>query len=356
MCESLAEAGHKVSVYTTTANGKIELDVISGKEYIVNGVQVYYFSRNTKGHSNLSIGLLKHFYATCKDFDIVHIQSWWNLVAMPIAFISLVRGIQPIISLRGTLTNYTFAHRRTLPKRIVHALIGRKLLNNSAIHVTSQQEGNEVSNYVKNRQVFVFPNLLELPLFNSNVYQEKPYLSVIFLGRIDPAKNLEMLFRVLKQQSAVPYKLVIAGDGPSEYVKKLKMETNQTDEISWVGDIQGDEKFKLLAESDLLILPSHTENFGNVVIESLSQGTPVMISSNVGAKDYVLHHNLGWVVEGGESEWQSSLQRIWNDSAGRADIRRRAPACITRDFNRGEQVKAYISMYKQLRKNLSKAW
>ncbi len=354
LCESLSEVGHKVSVYTTTANGKTELDVISGKEYIVDGVQVSYFTRNTKGHSNLSLGLLKCFYKTCNDFDIVHIQSWWNLVAMPIAFMSLVRGIEPIVSLRGTLTNYTFAHRRTLPKRIVHALIGRKLLNKSVIHVTSERESNEVSNYVNNRRVFVIPNLLELPMLKSNVYEEKPYLSIIFLGRIDPAKNLEMLFRVLIKQTAIPYQLRIAGEGSPDYVQKLQLMTSQLKEIIWVGNVDGNQKFNLLAASDLLVLPSHTENFGNVVIESLSQGTPVMISSNVGAKDYVLQNNLGWVVEGSESEWQSTLQRIWNDSAGRAAIRRRAPTCISRDFNRSEQVKVYISMYKQHSKNLSK--
>lgn len=347
LCESLVEAGNEVTVYTTTANGKLELDVIGGREYLVDGVRVFYFTRNTKGHSNFSIGLLKRFLATCKDFEIVHLQSWWNLVIIPSALICLSKGIYPIVSLRGTLTDYTFSHRRLLPKRIIHALLGRRLLSHSSLHVTSEREGIEASRYVQARHVYTIPNMLELPSDIYGSYQQKPYLNILFLGRIDPAKNLEMLFRVLSQPFSFPFQLIVAGDGPPDYIEKLKGQTNQTKEILWIGKVEGEQKFKLLGESDLLILPSHTENFGNVVIEALSQGTPVMVSSNVGAKDYVLQHQLGWVIYGGENEWRKSIEHIWNNKAEMLNIRNRAAACIAHDFNRSEQVKSYMAMYLQ---------
>ncbi len=343
-----------MTVITTTANGKEELAVIPGKEYLVEGVHVYYYARITKGHSNFSPTLLKKVLSICGFYDIVHIQSWWNLVTIPAALFCLIKGIRPIISLRGTLTRYTFSHRNASPKRFIHFLVGQRLLERSVLHVTSDREAMEVATYARNKQVYVIPNMLELPKATYNVKEDKPYLSLIFLGRIDPAKNLEMLFRILLEPFSFPFHLTVAGDGPADYVKQLKKQTRFKPEISWIGNVVGDKKFELLAKADLLVLPSHTENFGNVVIEALSQGTPVLISANVGAKDYVLQNNLGWVVEGSESEWHSSLQRIWNDSAGRAAIRSRAPACISRDFNRSEQVKAYISMYKQHSKNLSK--
>lgn len=347
LCESLVIAGHEVTVYTTRANGLEELNAIPGKCYPIEGVDVYYFSRNTKGHSNLSVGLLNHVNATCLQYDIVHIQSWWNLVALPSAHICLRKSIRPIISLRGSLTDYTFTHRRSIPKRIVHATIGKFLLKRAILHVTSEKERKEVIHYVPNGVVRTIPNLLEIPSGIVGSHEDRPYLNMVFLGRIDPAKNLEMLLRVLTQLDSVPFKLVIAGEGSPEYVSKLKTESIKIREITWIGNVEGEEKYKLLAESDVLVLPSHTENFGNVVIEALSQGTPVMLSSNVGTKDYVIQHNLGWVISGDEQDWRAGFEQLWKNKAERESIRLRAPMCISRDFNRKEQVKLYVDMYQQ---------
>src|SRR6266496_3119649 len=54
LAESLASHGHQVTVYTTTANGKNELEVETGKEIIIDGVKVFYFKRITKDHSHIS--------------------------------------------------------------------------------------------------------------------------------------------------------------------------------------------------------------------------------------------------------------------------------------------------------------
>src|SRR3569833_3381732 len=73
----------------------------------------------------------------------------------------------------------------------------------------------------------------------------------------------------------------------------LANENKVAGKITWAG-FRGDEKFSMLHEHDLLVLPSHDENFGNVVIESLSQGTAVLISPFVGLRDYVAKNNFGW--------------------------------------------------------------
>ncbi len=345
LCESLSIAGHEVTVYTTTANGDKELDVLSGKTYKIDNVNVIYFSRLTKGHSNLSAGLLKAVVKNCTRYDIVHIQSWWNLVTMPSTGICLLKGIKPIVSPRGTLSRYTFTHRRNWPKRILHYLVGRRWLKHSILHVTSQKESEESIHYVDTKNIYIIPNVLDLPDEISGSYHETPFLNLVFLGRIDPAKNLELLLNVLTHDFSVPYQLTIAGEGDALYTEKLKTISEGHNEIKWVGPLDGINKFKLLAEADILVLPSHTENYGNVVFESLSQGTPVLISAHVGAKEYVLKYSLGWVADGDERVWTQTLQQIWKDKAMREDIRRRAPGCILRDFNKREQVKAYIDMY-----------
>lgn len=48
----------------------------------------------------------------------------------------------------------------------------------------------------------------------------------------------------------------------------------------FIGEVSGQDKVDLLANADLFVLPSHSENFGNVYIESLAAGTPIVASLN----------------------------------------------------------------------------
>ncbi len=98
-----------VVVYTTLANGKQELPYQNGETKIVEGVKVTYFKRITKDHSHFSPALLSALWRNAKNFDVIHIHSWWNLVSMGAVVICLLKGIKPIISPRGMLGDYTFS-------------------------------------------------------------------------------------------------------------------------------------------------------------------------------------------------------------------------------------------------------
>ena len=354
LCESLVEAGHKVTVYTTMANGDLELNVEAGKEYLVDGVKVIYFKRVTKGNSNLSPQLLRSLCRYVAQFDIVHIHSWWNMVTIPAVWICLHKGVTPLISPRGTLTRYSFTHSRSLPRRLFHILSGKELLNRSSVIFTSEREKEEASKFVNGKSRHVLSNVLDLPAEAKYAHTDTTYFKLLFLGRIDPAKNLELLIQILSEISEFPYELIIAGEGNTLYTQKLKLLTSRLNQIKWIGEVEGDEKYRRLAEADLLVLPSHTENFGNVVFEALSQGTPVMVSDQVGAKDYIQERKLGWVVALDEDKWKSALIEIWQDSKRREDIRARAPLCIARDFDKKKQIQAYIELYKEHMKESSK--
>src|SRR6185503_9537557 len=101
LAESLAKQGHEVTVYTTTANGKTELNVETGKEIIVDGVKVFYFKRFTKDHSHISPGLWQKIFHTARRFDVVHLHSWWNPCIVIAAALCKLRGIKPVLSPHG---------------------------------------------------------------------------------------------------------------------------------------------------------------------------------------------------------------------------------------------------------------
>ncbi|MBK7410264.1 MAG: glycosyltransferase [Saprospirales bacterium] len=78
LCEAQILAEARVRVLTTTANGPVELDVPTGVPQDVNGVEVFYYPRLTKDHTHFSPQLLVQIWKQCRQFDVVHIHSWWN--------------------------------------------------------------------------------------------------------------------------------------------------------------------------------------------------------------------------------------------------------------------------------------
>lgn len=353
LAESIAALGHEVTVYTTNANGKKDLEVETGKEYNVENVKVIYFKRIIGGHISLSPTLLRKFSNEVIHFDVVHIHSWWNLVTMPAAWICLSKKIRPFISTRGTLTAYTFKHRRTLPKLLVHWSKGKRLLEQSVLLFTSYREKEEALKFVHAKEYDVLPNIHKFPPSYKELYTEQPYLKIIYLGRIDPVKNLEFLLRVVVDHLKIPYRLIMAGDGDPQYKHQLMEIGNGKDHIQWIGHIEGIEKYKRLAESDITVLPSHTENYGNVVLESLSQGTPVLISPNVGIKDFVTVHSLGWVAKTKEEIWANILETAWKNKTLLQDMKIRALQKIKREFEPEQNAQEYIKVYSKHNRQLA---
>jgi glycosyltransferase involved in cell wall biosynthesis len=348
LCESLVIAGQDVTVFTTNANGAENLSVDTNQYYSVEGVNVRYFNRWTKGHFNVSPTLFLEVIRKAKKFDIIHIHSWWNPIAVLITLLCLLLNRKPVLSPRGSVSTYSFANGKAKTKLLFHKLFGQFLLKRTMLHVTSNEEKKETEKYVgKEVHQYIIPNILELPqrIYSSPI--ENGVFKLVFLGRIDPAKNLELLLRVLSGFDSIPIKLILVGKGDEAYEKELSSTNTGRHELIWMGPVYGDERFKILAGSDLFVLPSFTENYGNAVLEALSQGTPVLISDNVGAKDFVLEHDLGWVIKGNEAALRNAIEIIWKDSDKRKDIRSRAPGLVSLHFAPLEIANDYVTMYNQ---------
>lgn len=357
LCEELSEK-HQIKVYTTLANGKQELNYPANETRVVDGIPVTYFKRITKDHSHLSPALYAHLWKTVKNFDLVHVHAWWNLVSVISCSIALLRGVKVLLTPRGTLSNYSFNNRTSLPKQIFHQLIGKPLLKRCHLHVTSQKEKTDLLNLVKRpKGIHTIPNFVKLSATQQSPIQCAPlqnhnttdHLRLIFLSRIEEKKGLDILLNALVNVT-VPYYLTIAGDGNAGYINQLKglaASNNIQQHMSWIG-FQQENKFDILARHDLLILPSHDENFANVVIESLSVGTAVLISKNVGLADYVADKNLGWTCNNNIAEISNNISQIRTQTEQLKSIRETSPLIIRKDFNDQALIEKYKTMYQNI--------
>jgi glycosyltransferase involved in cell wall biosynthesis len=353
LAEQLVKAGEQVNVYTTNANGPHELNIETGKQVLLDDVPVTYFKRITKDHTHLSPALLKSLWKNAHNYDVIHIHAWWNLVSVLSCLVALMRKVPVLVSPRGTLSNYSFNNRNNQIKGLIHSWMGKPLLKKCFIHTTSKNEYDALREILPNNILFNIPNFINLSSGkNLSDYQPEPYLKLIFFSRIEEKKGLDILLQALTTVT-VHYKLTIAGDGNPLYVdhlKKIAQDYGISENINWIG-FQTENKYDLLYQHDLMVLPSYDENFGNVVIESLSVGTPVLISDQVGLADYVEENNLGWICKTDAVSVSDAINNIAVKKADINRIRKGAPLKIAADFDYQNMVAKYINMYKQILQN-----
>jgi glycosyltransferase involved in cell wall biosynthesis len=341
-----------VEVYTTVANGDRELPYSSGTIKIVDSVPVHYFKRLTKDHSHFSPALLIHLWKTIKKFDLVHIHAWWNLVSVFSAFICVIKGKKYILSPRGTLSSYSFGNSKSLMKRVFHQLLGKPLLKRAIFQVSSEKEKRDIERLIgRNNVITVIPNFVELNRAwdSPGLLRKNRHAELLFFSRIEQKKGLEFLLHACAML-AVPYTLSIAGTGNPVYIRELKMLCEQlgiSNQIKWLGLVIPEDKFKVLAAYDLLVLPSYDENFANVVIESLAVGTPVLLSLNVGLADYVLEKNLGWICDQDSKKLAEAITDIF-ETRKTDEISQIAPAIIRQDYDEQFLTEQYRQFYQQI--------
>jgi len=354
LCEAIARTGTAIEVLTTTANGKHELFREPEKKQMIDGVPVRYFGRITKDHSHLSPKLLRQLNQTLsKSSNIVlHIHAWWNLTSVLSCLIAKYNGIPVILSPRGMLSNYSSANKNKLIKFILHHTLGKNLIRYSHLHATTEKERLDILKITSHSKITVIANLIPPALATSAIEPNENIFNLLFLSRIEKKKGLEILFRALSYLNC-PWKLTIAGTGRPSYIKNLRKLSDQlktSSSICWKGEVSGAAKYNLMAKSDLLVLFSHNENFANVVTESLSTGTPVAISDQVGLAPFIKQHDLGWISELEPFAIAGTLKQAFHDLEKRKRIRKTAPELIKKYFAEAKLVREYLQLYQQARK------
>jgi len=116
---------------------------------------------------------------------------------------------------------------------------------------------------------------------------------LISVGRMAPEKNLDQVLKTYEalKVTGQAFKLVMVGDGPlkDQFQKRYP-------EIIFPGMLTQSNLAAYYASSDLFIFPSQTETFGNVTLEALASGIPVLAFDCAAARDWVQTGVNGWLV------------------------------------------------------------
>lgn len=112
--------------------------------------------------------------------------------------------------------------------------------------------------------------------FNTNSKKENYF---VLVSRIIPWKRIDY---VIEAFNSIKENLIIIGKGDSNYLDYLKSISKEN--ITFLGFIANDEKYQLISKAKGLIV-SQDEDFGLVIVEALSLGTPIIYYNKGGAKE-----------------------------------------------------------------------
>ncbi|HEV2733538.1 MAG TPA: glycosyltransferase [Longimicrobiaceae bacterium] len=304
------------------------------------GTEVMSFSASGRGAFVASPGLLRWLRREVRRFDVAHVHGLWNPVSSLAARVCLRSECPVVIRPFGTLSRYTFAHRRTLLKRVYRRLVdGPNLRAAAGVHFTTDAERDEAAWHgisFQGRSWVIPPPAASSAAPGPAGGANRGEPVVLCLCRLDPIKNLEALLDAWPGVSArVPgARLVGAGDGDRAYVARLRERAAAAGgRVEFAGFVSGSAKAELFAAAALFVLPSHHENFGISVFEALAAGLPVVVSPEVQLAPFVREHGFGEVVSPEPPALAEAIVRSLGDPALAERCALRAPEVVASRYS-----------------------
>ena len=174
------------------------------------------------------------------------------------------------------------------------------------------------------------------------------------MGRIAPIKALDNLFKGLALSTSFKnsdYLLYVVGPDQhnyKSYLVSLSKKLGIENRVVFNGTVNDEEKFRLFAQAYFSVLVSHSENFGNVVIESLSQGTPVITSK--GTPWQVLETSKAglWIPNSPEQIGQAFDMVLNISSESYLEMRKNA-LMLSKEYDVRNNIQSWISAFQSCR-------
>lgn len=256
-----------------TAVEVVTLELAAGCQF---NCPVHTFRRHRFPASKLgrSPEMLQYLRARCHDADVVIANGLWMLPHIYPAVARRGTNCKLVTAIHGTLTPYS-RHRSRISKWLVGWLGGQyaALRESDLLLATSESEYQECRAANLHNPVAVIPLGVEFP---ETLTPKAAGRQLLYLSRIHPKKGVDILLEVWSQiQDDFPeWSLKIAGP-INDYARSMQAlaRSLNTQRVEFTGEVTADKKWQLLGGSELFVLPSHSENFGIAVAESLAAGT-----------------------------------------------------------------------------------
>ena len=281
--------------------------------------------------------------------DLIHNFGIWSLFHIYNFYLSKMNKKPLIISPLGMMEPWSLGQKK-LKKKIAYNLYQKKIFNYSKIiHATSKMEADNLINLGINTPIEFIPHGTNLNFTETDFNLKKKISNgkkiLLFLSRFDKKKGIFELLNEFIKINNKNWILLISSFENADFIK-AKHELRENKNIVFFGESDDESKKKLYGIADFFILPSYSENFGLVVMESLSYSCPVVTSSFTPWKH--INNSSGLIINNLKEDLSDKLKIIF--TLKDKDILKFKDRCHydLKEYLWENVIKEYINLYKSI--------
>jgi glycosyltransferase involved in cell wall biosynthesis len=335
LAAGLARRGHDVQVFTTTLDGPHDLDVPVDRPVMIDGVAVHYFPVPALRRLSWSPAMGRALRTATGGFDVLHLHSVFQWPLQAAARAAVRAGVPYLLAPRGMLVRDVIRGKsRWLKTAWIQFIERRTLARAAGLHATAELEIDDVRTLgLDFGAAFCVQNGVEWPRdfapLAAGPFAHIPQPYALFMGRISWKKGIDRLIKAWKSVPGLP--LIIGGNDYEGLIPKLTALARSegvAERVSFVGAVSDRDKWALYENARLLVLPSYSENFGNVVAEAMAMSCPVVVTRTVGIAPLVERHSAGLVTGDTPADIAACGNRLAQDETMRRECGARGRAAV----------------------------
>jgi glycosyltransferase involved in cell wall biosynthesis len=232
--------------------------------------------------------------------DVLYLNSFFNpiftIIPLLLFFFRLVPVKKIVVAPRGEFSEGALLLKKWKKKLFIYFSKAIGLYSNVSWQASSDFEKKDINSVFSDAFVHVASNLpcvSNIQLRKSRVDTE---FKVLFLSRISPMKNLDYALRVFQKVKSDVVFFIYGPVRDATYwniCQNLFLGLPDNVKVFYCDTVEHDQVQSIMAQHDLFFLPTLGENFGHVIAEALSVGTPVLIADTTPWRN-LESDRLGW--------------------------------------------------------------
>ena len=235
--------------------------------------------------------------------DLVHVNCCWMPACAFIQQMAQKRNIKVVLTPHGMLEPWIIKRHywtRKLPALLLYQKAA--IQNADCLQATADSEKENLLELGYNPNIKIVKLGIDAESIAMKTFWKKTK-QLLFLSRVHVKKGINYLIEAadILRDELQGYKILVAGEGDADYVASLKqqiMDKGLQDIVQLIGGVYGDKKWELFQTSDFFVLPTHSENFGLAIAESLASGTPVITTVGTPWNDLNSSNSGAWIEIG----------------------------------------------------------
>ena len=283
-----------------------------------------------------------------QGMDIIYLSSFYEVYGYRSLWLKKKKKIHcpVVLASMGVFSKAALKHK-FLKKKIfifICKLVG--LFENITWSVTSELEADDVKKTLGKTISYVVAEDLPRNIEPQYIERHNKCCKIVFLSRICAHKNLDFAIRALQDLKENICFTIYGPIQEPEYWSNCQELLKSTD-VTWSygGDVMPEKVLSCLAEQDVLIFPSKSENYGHVVFEAMSVGCIPVVSEHT-PWQCVMEHQAGYVLPLNEKLFTEKIIEIVNMSdEKRKGMAMRAVDLAKKKLEQAKQETGYRKLF-----------